>query len=84
MGSCERIVAVFWRELTVKTVSRNEQVQPMIFSHPRKLGSGGTATSPNDIGSLNTRYLRFERNELGLRKEYFSEATVRELGNIFE
>ena len=44
----------------------------------------GVDRGSGDIGSLKTRYPRFERNELGSRKEHFGEATVRELGNIFE
>ena len=44
----------------------------------------GVDRGSGDIGSCKTRYPRFERNELGSRKEHFGEATVRELGNIFE
>ena len=36
----------------------------------------GVDRGSGDIGSLKTRYPRFQRNELGSRKEHFGEATV--------
>ena len=50
----------------------------------RRTGYGEVGRGSGEIGTFKTQFPRFERNDLGSRKEHFGEATVRELGNIFE